>query len=64
MLKQCLGEGVLELAAEKSGWANRTKAPERGMGIAAWFCHLSYYFRLFCIRPVRVLGKSVSALTR
>ena len=36
-------KGVLELAAEKSGWALRTKTPGRGMGIAAWFCHLGYF---------------------
>jgi isoquinoline 1-oxidoreductase beta subunit len=35
--------GVLELVAEKSGWAKRTKEPGRGMGIAAWFCHLGYF---------------------
>ena len=36
-------KGVLELAAEKSGWAKRSKQPGRGMGIAAWFCHLGYF---------------------
>jgi isoquinoline 1-oxidoreductase beta subunit len=36
-------KGVLELVAEKSGWAKRAKAPGRGMGIAAWFCHLGYF---------------------
>jgi isoquinoline 1-oxidoreductase beta subunit len=36
-------KGVLELVAEKSGWAKRTKTPGRGMGIAAWFCHLGYF---------------------
>ena len=36
-------KGVLELAAEKSGWAHRSKAPGRGMGIGAWFCHLGYF---------------------
>jgi isoquinoline 1-oxidoreductase beta subunit len=35
-------KGVLEMVAEKSGWANRKKTPGRGMGIAAWFCHLGY----------------------
>jgi isoquinoline 1-oxidoreductase subunit beta len=36
-------KGVLELVAEKSGWANRSKTAGRGMGIAAWFCHLGYF---------------------
>ncbi|MGD0682031.1 MAG: molybdopterin cofactor-binding domain-containing protein [Terracidiphilus sp.] len=36
-------KGVLELVAEKSGWAHRGKTPGRGMGIAAWFCHLGYF---------------------
>ena len=36
-------KGVLELVAEKSGWAKRSKTPGRGMGIAAWFCHLGYF---------------------
>lgn len=36
-------KGVLELVAEKSGWAHRPKEPGRGMGIAAWFCHLGYF---------------------
>ena len=34
---------VLELVAEKSGWANRRKEAGRGMGIAGWFCHLGYF---------------------
>ncbi len=36
-------KGVLELVAEKSGWGHRSKTPGRGMGIAAWFCHLGYF---------------------
>jgi isoquinoline 1-oxidoreductase subunit beta len=36
-------KGVLELVAEKSGWAQRAKNPGHGMGIAAWFCHLGYF---------------------
>ncbi len=36
-------KGVLELVAEKSGWSKRNKIPGRGMGIAAWFCHLGYF---------------------
>jgi isoquinoline 1-oxidoreductase beta subunit len=36
-------KGVLQLVAEKSGWVKRAKEPGRGMGIAAWFCHLGYF---------------------
>ncbi len=36
-------KAVLELVAEKSGWAKRSRQPGRGMGIAAWFCHLGYF---------------------
>jgi len=36
-------KGVLQMAADKAGWAKRTKEPGRGMGIAAWFCHLGYF---------------------
>ncbi|MGD0859624.1 MAG: molybdopterin cofactor-binding domain-containing protein [Terracidiphilus sp.] len=36
-------KGVLELVAEKSGWAHRARQSGRGMGIAAWFCHLGYF---------------------
>jgi isoquinoline 1-oxidoreductase beta subunit len=36
-------KGVLELVAEKSGWTHRSKTHGRGMGIAAWFCHLGYF---------------------
>jgi isoquinoline 1-oxidoreductase beta subunit len=36
-------KGVLQLVAEKSGWANRPRQAGRGMGIAAWFCHLGYF---------------------
>jgi isoquinoline 1-oxidoreductase beta subunit len=40
--------GVLQLVAEKSGWANRKAAPGhamggRAMGIAGYFCHLGYF---------------------
>ena len=36
-------KGVLELVADKSGWAHRSNTPGRGMGIGAWFCHLGYF---------------------
>jgi isoquinoline 1-oxidoreductase beta subunit len=36
-------KGVLQLVAEKSGWASRKKTPGRAMGIAAYFCHLGYF---------------------
>jgi isoquinoline 1-oxidoreductase beta subunit len=36
-------KGVLQLVAEKSGWANRTREKGRGMGIACYFCHLGYF---------------------
>jgi isoquinoline 1-oxidoreductase subunit beta len=34
---------VLEMVAEKSGWRERKKTPGRGMGIAAYYCHLGYF---------------------
>jgi isoquinoline 1-oxidoreductase subunit beta len=36
-------KGVLNLVADKSGWRDRKKTPGRGMGIAAYFCHLGYF---------------------
>jgi len=36
-------KGLLQLVAEKSGWRNRKKTPGRGMGLAAYFCHLGYF---------------------
>jgi isoquinoline 1-oxidoreductase beta subunit len=35
---------VLELVAEKSNWANRSKLPPgTGLGLACWYCHLGYF---------------------
>jgi isoquinoline 1-oxidoreductase beta subunit len=36
-------KGVLQLVAEKSGWANRKKEPGKGMGIACHYCHAGYF---------------------
>ena len=37
-------QGVLELVAEKSNWANRSKLPPgTGLGLACWYCHLGYF---------------------
>ena len=36
-------KGVLELVAEKSGWRERKKTPGRGLGVAAYYCHLGYF---------------------
>jgi isoquinoline 1-oxidoreductase beta subunit len=36
-------KGVLELVAEKSGWADRKRARGRGMGIAGYYCHHGYF---------------------
>lgn len=35
--------GVLELVAQMSSWRKRKKEKGRGMGIAAFFCHMSYF---------------------
>jgi isoquinoline 1-oxidoreductase beta subunit len=36
-------KGVLQLVAEKSGWANRKKTPGQGMGLACHYCHAGYF---------------------
>jgi len=36
-------KGVLELVAEKSGWANRKHTPGRGLGLACHYCHAGYF---------------------
>jgi isoquinoline 1-oxidoreductase subunit beta len=36
-------KGVLELVAEKSGWANRKHTAGKGMGIACHYCHAGYF---------------------
>jgi isoquinoline 1-oxidoreductase beta subunit len=36
-------KGVLQLVAEKSGWANRKSSPGHGMGLACHYCHAGYF---------------------
>ncbi len=36
-------KGVLQLVAEKSGWAKRKKTPGMGMGLACHYCHAGYF---------------------
>jgi len=36
-------KGVLELVAEKSGWANRKNTPGHGFGLACHYCHAGYF---------------------
>ena len=36
-------KAVLQLVAEKSGWAARKKTPGKGMGLACHYCHAGYF---------------------
>ncbi len=36
-------KGVLQLVAEKSGWANRKSTPGKGYGLACHYCHAGYF---------------------
>lgn len=36
-------KGVLEMVAERSNWRQRKSTPGRGLGLAAYFCHLGYF---------------------
>lgn len=36
-------KGVLQLVAEKSGWASRKQTPGKGIGIACHYCHAGYF---------------------
>jgi isoquinoline 1-oxidoreductase beta subunit len=36
-------KGVLQLVAEKSGWANRKNSPGKGFGLACHYCHAGYF---------------------
>jgi isoquinoline 1-oxidoreductase beta subunit len=36
-------KGVLQLVAEKSGWASRKQTPGKGMGLACHYCHAGYF---------------------
>jgi isoquinoline 1-oxidoreductase beta subunit len=36
-------KGVLQMVAEKSGWANRKSEPGKGMGLACHYCHAGYF---------------------
>jgi isoquinoline 1-oxidoreductase beta subunit len=51
-------KAVLQLVAEKSGWATRKKIPGKGMGIGAYFCHLGY-----CAQVAEVSVDSSNAIT-
>jgi isoquinoline 1-oxidoreductase beta subunit len=51
-------KAVLQLAADKSGWATRKKTPGKGMGIGAYFCHLGY-----CAQVAEVTVDSTNAIT-
>ena len=36
-------KAVIEMVAEKSGWANRKKVAGKGMGFACHYCHAGYF---------------------
>jgi isoquinoline 1-oxidoreductase beta subunit len=36
-------KGVLQLVAEKSGWASRKNTPGKGYGLACHYCHAGYF---------------------
>jgi isoquinoline 1-oxidoreductase beta subunit len=36
-------KGVIQLVAEKSGWANRKKVAGKGVGFACHYCHAGYF---------------------
>jgi isoquinoline 1-oxidoreductase beta subunit len=36
-------KGVLQLVAEKSGWASRKSTPGKGYGLACHYCHAGYF---------------------
>ena len=45
--------GVLELVAEKSGWANRSKEKGKGMGMAFHYSHLGHFAEVVQVSVTR-----------